>query len=297
MSQAIVNYRTRGLAGEFIFPEVPVFKQSNLIPFFPLASPAQREGERSPGASERREIQRSGRCHMICKNYALRSRSRSHPENADECGRSKEWRLPHHGPAPDREGEAGLQLRQQSTNVSTASCWCPRGLGLQPVHAAFEAMNQVEDLTGSAEQALLRESALPTADVNSAVCGKLFPWGPAACRRGTKRRGSSELDEVQELAITTRRRKGQTASLAKFMTTPCSGSTRRKDQSGLAPIRVLRDLATKPGIPTWRSRRCRRRLQEVGVHRGRRMTTRRSSRTQARLHAPRRQFRPGGGLA
>jgi hypothetical protein len=257
MSQAIVNYRTRGLQGEFIFPVVPVFKQSNLIPYFPLGEFLRNEKcERSPGGEANIVKFSVGTMSYYCKNYALRfPLTIEDRENADEV-----WEVRKNGAylitdlLRIAKEKRVFNCVNSSTNVSTgflpASAWDDAG---NPYTQLLKAMHYVEDLTGFRPNRIcFGKTAWRTFITNSAICGKLFPFGTGGVPTAEQVTRLLGVDEVQEAGgYYNAAEEGQTASLAKFLDDAVLGFYSPTGQTGLGPDpRYAATLRwTKPGIP------------------------------------------------
>jgi hypothetical protein len=256
MSQAILNYRTRGLVGEFIFAVVPVFKQTDLIPFFPLGEYLRNEKcERAPGTDANIVRFSVGTMSYACKNYALRfPMTIEDRENADEV-----WQVRQNGAylitdllriAKEKRVTDSIS---SATNVSTiftcASAWSAGG---DPYRQLLKAMNQTEDLTGFRPNKLaFGKNAWRALMANSAVCGKLFPFGSGGVPTTEAVARLLEVDEIQVAgAYYNSAAEGQTAVLAKFLDDAVLGFY-QPNQPGLGPLpRAYATLRwTKPGIP------------------------------------------------
>jgi len=182
MSQAIMNYRTQGLVGEFVFPIVPVTKQSNMIPFFPLGE-FLRGGslERAPGAQAAIVQFEVGTIGYYCKNYAAKF-----PLTIEDLNNSDEiWSVRQNGAqlcvdAVRIEKEKRVfSTLATSTNVSTVfnaiTAW--NGAG-NPITAMKAAQDQIEDTSGMRpNRVLLGQAAYRACVVNSAIRAFLFPHG------------------------------------------------------------------------------------------------------------------------
>lgn len=182
MSQAIMNYRTQGLVGEFIFAVVPVNKQTNLVPFFPLGEFLRNEKcERAPGTDANIVRFNVGTLGYACKNYALRfPLTIEDRENADEV-----WQMRQNGAYLITDClRIAKEVRvmgaiNSSTNVSTifvpASAW---GANANPYTQIEGALNQTQDLTGFRPNKLVFGlMAWQKFKTNSVIGGKLFPHG------------------------------------------------------------------------------------------------------------------------
>jgi hypothetical protein len=182
MSQAIMNYRTQGLVGEFVFPVVPVTKQSNMIPFFPLGE-FLRGGslERAPGTQAAIVQFEVGTIGYFCKNYAAKfPLTIEDRENADEI-----WQVRQNGAQLcvdavriEKEKRVFATLAT-STNVSTVfnalTAWNGAGNPIQSIKAV---QDQIEDTTGiRPNRVLFGQAAYRAVCVNSAIRTFLYPHG------------------------------------------------------------------------------------------------------------------------
>jgi hypothetical protein len=182
LSQAIMNYRTEGLLGEFIFPVVPVTKQSNMIPYIPLGEFSRSEvALRAPGTEANKVKFSVATMGYFCKNYALKyPLTIEDRENADEI-----WQVRQNGAYLITDLlRIQKELRvfntvNSSTNVSTVflpkSAWSTGG---NPLDALRTALNRVQDTTGFFPNNLVfGRTAWTTIQVNSFLRGLLYPHG------------------------------------------------------------------------------------------------------------------------
>ncbi len=256
ISQAIMNYRTAGLVGEFIFSVVPVTKQTGLIPYFPLGEFLRNETcERAPGTEARIVRFDVGTMAYGCKNYALRfPMTIEDRENADEV-----WNVRQNGAFLITDC---LRIRKEirvfnavnsSTNVSTifvpASAWSGNS---NPYTQVVGALNQTQDLTGFRPNKLVFGlAAWRSFYTNSAICLKLFPHGGGVPSL-EQARMLLQVDEIQVAeGYYNSAGKGLTASLAKFFDDAVLGFYQPNGQSQLGPKpRAFATLRwTVPGIP------------------------------------------------
>jgi hypothetical protein len=185
MSQAIMNYRTEGLQATYIFPVLPVRKQTNLIPYFPLGEFIRNEScERAPGTDANQVRFSVGTMIYACKNYALRfPLTLEDRENADEV-----WQVRQNGAFLIVDClNIAKEVRvfnsvNSGTNVSTiflpaSACNAAANAG-NPYTMLTKVINQTEDITGFRPNNLLfGQTAWRTFLTNSAITGKLFPHG------------------------------------------------------------------------------------------------------------------------
>lgn len=221
MSQAIMNYRTQGLCGEFCFPVIPVAKQTNLIPYFPLGTFLRSEScERAPGTDANIVRFDVGTMTYACKNYALRfPLTVEDRENSDEV-----WNVRLNGAylisdlIRIRKEIRVFNTVNSSTNVSTiflpASAWTANA---NPYSQITKAMNQTEDLTGfRPNQICFGKAAWRSFYTNSAITAKLFPFGAGVPTVDM----AKSLFDVQEVQVAQGYynvgAEGADASLAKF---------------------------------------------------------------------------------
>jgi len=257
ISQAIMNYRTRGLVGEFVFPVVAVYKQTNLIPFFPLGDFLRNEKcERAPGTDANIVRFNVGTMAYACKNFALRfPMTIEDRENADEV-----WQVRQNGAflitdllriAKERRV---FNIVGSSTNVSTvfvpASAWDAGGNAYTQI---LGAMNACEDLTGFRPNKLaFGKTAWRSLMTNSAICMKLFPHGTGGVPTLQQVAALIQVDEIQVAGgYYNSMAEGQTASLAKFFDDAVFGFFAPVGQAGLGPEPQYSATFrwTKPGIP------------------------------------------------
>jgi hypothetical protein len=184
MSQAIMNYRTQGLIGDFVFPIVPVTKQSNMIPFFPLGE-FLRGGslERAPGTQAAIVQFEVGTIGYYCKNYAAKfPLTIEDLNNADEI-----WNVRQNGAQLcvdavriEKEKRVFAAINATSgTNVSTVfvalTAWNGAGNPIQSIRAA---QDQIEDTTGiRPNRVLFGQAAYRACMTNSAIRTFLYPHG------------------------------------------------------------------------------------------------------------------------
>ncbi len=259
MSQAIMNYRTEGLVGEFIFSVVPVSKQTNLIPYFPLGEFLRNETcERAPGTEARIVRFDVGTMAYACKNYALRfPMTIEDRENADEV-----WNVRQNGAFLITDC---LRIRKEvrcfnsvnsSTNVSTifkpVSAWNASANAGNPYIDLTNAMNQTQDLTGFRPNKLVfGQTAWRTFYTNSAICAKLYPHGGGV----PTLEQAKQLLQVDEIRVAegyyNSAGKGLTASLSKFFDDAVLGFYQPAGQGQLGPKpRAYATLRwSVPGIP------------------------------------------------
>lgn len=256
MSQAILNYRTKGMVGEFIFAVVPVTKQTNLIPFFPLGEYLRNEKcERAPGTDANIVRFNVGTMSYNCKNYALRfPMTIEDRENADEV-----WQVRQNGAhlitdlLRIAKEKRVFNIVNSSTNVSTiftsASAWSSGG---DPYRQLSAAMNASEDLTGFRPNRLaFGKTAWRSLMANSAICQKLFPFGSGGV---PTTEAVAKLLEVEEVAVAggyyNTAAEGQSAVMAKFLDDAVIGFY-QPNQPGLGPLpRAYATLRwSVPGIP------------------------------------------------
>ena len=183
LSNALLNYRTKGLVGEFIFPVVPVPKQSNMIPYFPLGEfiRAEHGFERAPGTDAQRVYFDVSSTAYFCKNYAARyPLTIEDQENSDAI-----WNVRETGGQLCTDV---IRIRKEirvfntvnsTSNVSTAflpaSAW---NAGGDPFLNIGAVQNQVEDKTGQRPNRIVFGLAAWRAFAsNSAIRGILFPHG------------------------------------------------------------------------------------------------------------------------
>jgi len=255
MSQAIMNYRTQGLVGEFIFAVVPVNKQTNLVPYFPLGEFLRKEScERAPGTDANIVRFNVGTLGYACKNYALRfPLTIEDRENADEV-----WQMRQNGAYLITDClRIAKEVRcfnsvNSTTNVSTAflpnSAW---GANANPYVQLTNAMNQTQDLTGFRPNKLVfGKTAWRLFYTNSVICNKLFPFGGGV---PTLQQATALLD-VEEIQVADgyyNTSQGATASLSKFFDDAVLGFFQPTGQAQLGP--KPRAYATMrwsvPGIP------------------------------------------------
>jgi len=258
LSQAILNYRTRGLVGEFIFAVVPVFKQTNLIPFFPLGEFLRNERcERAPGTDANIVRFNVGTMSYACKNYALRfPMTIEDRENADEV-----WQVRQNGAylitdlIRIAKEKRVFNAVNSTTNVSTvfvpASAWPEGG---NPYTQIMGALNQTEDLTGFRPNKIaFGKTAWRALMVNSSICSKLYPFGTGGVPTLTQVAALFQLDEIQVAGgYYNTAQEGQAPSLAKFLDDAILGFFQPpKEQPGLGPEpRAFATFRwTVPGIP------------------------------------------------
>lgn len=256
MSQAIMNYRTEGLVGEFIFSVVPVNKQSNLIPFFPLGEFLRNEKcERAPGTDANIVRFNVGTMAYGCKNYALRfPMTIEDRENADEV-----WQVRQNGAflitdlLRIAKEKRVFNCVNSATNVSTAflpaSAWSGNS---NPYTQITGAMNQTQDLTGfRPNKIVFGKAAWRSFYTNSAICNKLFPHGGGVPTLEMAR----GLFDVQEIQVAegyyNTGAEGQSASLSKFFDDAVLGFYQPAGQGQLGPKpRAFATLRwSVPGIP------------------------------------------------
>ncbi len=183
MSKSIQEYQTQGLVGEFIFNVVPVPKQSNMIPSFPLGEFCRAEHgfERAPGTDAHRVYFDVGSTSYFCKNYAARyPLTIEDQENADGI-----WDLRENG---GRLCADVLRIRKEirtfntvnsTSNVSTAflpaSAW---NAGGDPIRNIIAMQNQIQDISGQRpNRVVFGHAAWRATLTNSNVRNLLFPHG------------------------------------------------------------------------------------------------------------------------
>ncbi|MDA8121779.1 MAG: hypothetical protein M0Z38_04335 [Deltaproteobacteria bacterium] len=259
MSQAIMNYRTEGLVGEFIFSVVPVSKQTNLIPFFPLGEFLRKEScERAPGTEANIVRFNVGTMAYACKNYALRfPMTIEDRENADEV-----WQVRQNGAYLITDLiRISKEVRvfntvNSTSNVSTAfvpaSAWnAAANAGNAYIHLT-NALNQTQDITGYRPNKLVfGKTAWRTFIQNSAIAGKLFPHGGGVPTLD-QARALLDVDEVRVAdGYYNTGAEGQTASLSKFFDDAVLGFYQPTGQGQLGPKpRYAATLRwSVPGIP------------------------------------------------
>lgn len=259
ISQAIMNHRTQGLVGEFIFSVVPVSKQTGLIPYFPMGEFLRNETcERAPGTEARIVRFNVGTMAYACKNYALRfPMTIEDRENADEV-----WNVRQNGAFLITDC---LRIRKEircfnsvnsSTNVSTifvpVSAWNAAANAGNPYLDLTSALNTTQDLTGFRPNKLVfGQTAWRTFYTNSAICAKLYPHGGGV----PTLEQAKQLFQVEEIVVAegyyNSAGKGATASLSKFFDDAILGFYQPSGQGQLGPKpRAYATLRwTVPGIP------------------------------------------------
>lgn len=182
LSQAIINYRTEGLAGEDVFPVIPVRKQSNMIPSIPLGEFLRSESAlRAPGTEANKVKFGISTATYFCKNYALKyPLTIEDRENADEV-----WGVRQNGAyliADLLRIQKELRVFNtinSSTNVNTVftptSAW---NADSHPLDDLLRMSNRVQDCTGfMPNYYLFGQTAWRTVRTNSAIRALLFPHG------------------------------------------------------------------------------------------------------------------------
>jgi hypothetical protein len=182
LSQLVVNYRTQGLLGEFIFPVVTVTKQSDMIPIIPLGEFLKEEAcFRAPGTEARMVRFNVGTAGYFCKNYALK-----YPITVeDRENQDRVWNLRENGAyfisdliRISKERRV-CNIVNSGSNVNTAfvpkSAW---NLGGNPLECINAALNRVQDVTGFRPNVgVMGLNAWRSTRQNSAIRGYLFPHG------------------------------------------------------------------------------------------------------------------------
>lgn len=255
MSQAIMNYRTQGLVGEFIFAVVPVNKQTNLVPYFPLGEFLRNERcERAPGTDANIVRFNVGTLGYSCKNYALRfPLTIEDRENADEV-----WQMRQNGAYLITDClRIAKEVRvfnsvNSTTNVSTAfvpnSAWNAAANAGNPYIHLFNALNQTQDISGfRPNKVVFGKTAWRTFIQNSAISGKLFPHGGGVPNLDQCR----ALLDVEEVQIADGYYSTAGTTLSKFFDDAVLGFYQPTGQGQLGPR--PRAYATMrwsvPGIP------------------------------------------------
>jgi len=202
LSQLVVNYRTQGLLGEYIFPVVTVAKQSDMIPIIPLGEFLREEAAyRAPGTQARMVRFNVATTAYYCKNYALKYPiTVEDRENADRV-----WNLRENGAyfISDliRIGKERrvTNIVNSGSNVNTAflpnSAWNSGGNPLTTINVV---LNRVQDTTGFRPNiGVVGLVAWRALRVNSAIRGYLFPHGGGIATL----RQVADLLELQELRV------------------------------------------------------------------------------------------------
>ena len=185
LSNAIMNYTTQGLVGEFIFPVVPVDKQSNMIKYFPLGEFLRSESlERAPGTEANQLKFSVSSMGYFCKNYAAKYPiTLEDRENADAI-----WNVRENGAQLivdairiAKEVRA-FNIVNSTSNVSTAftptSAWNAAANPGNPFNDLVAVQNQVEATTGfRPNRIVFGTTAWQTFIVSSPIRSLLFPHG------------------------------------------------------------------------------------------------------------------------
>jgi hypothetical protein len=185
LSNAIMNYTTQGLVGEFMFPVVPVDKQSNMIKYFPLGEFLRSESlERAPGTEANQLKFSVSSMGYFCKNYAAKYPiTLEDRENADAI-----WAVREAGALLIVDAiRIAKEVRvfntvNSTSNVSTAfkpaSAWNGATSPGDPYTQILAVQNQVQDKTGFVPNRIVfGNAAWRTFVVSSPVRGLLFPHG------------------------------------------------------------------------------------------------------------------------
>lgn len=185
LSNAIMNYTTQGLVGEFIFPVIPVDKQSNMIKYFPLGEFLRSESlERAPGTEANQLKFSVSSMGYFCKNYAAKYPiTLEDRENADAL-----WNVRENGAQLivdairiAKEVRA-FNIVNSTSNVSTAfkpaSAWNASANAGDPYLLITQVQDQIQNTTGfRPNRIVFGTTAWQTFVVNSPVKGLLFPHG------------------------------------------------------------------------------------------------------------------------
>lgn len=205
LSQLVVNYRTQGLIGEYIFPVVNVGKQSDMIPVIPLGEFTREESAfRAPGTQARMvrfDVATTG---YYCKNYALKYPiTVEDRENADRV-----WNLRENGAYFITDLiKIGKERRvcnivNSGTNVNTGyvpvSAWNATANAGNPLLDCQKALDRVQDTTGFRPNiGVMGLTAWRTTRVHSAIRAILFPHGGGIATKNQL----AELLELDSLYI------------------------------------------------------------------------------------------------
>lgn len=220
LSNAVINYTVQGLVGDYLFPIVPVRKQSNMIPVIPLGEFLREEAAyRAPGTEANKVKFAISTQTYFCKNYALKfPLTIEDRENADEI-----WQVRENGARLIVDGlTINKELRcfnvvNSGTNVNTIyvpkSAWNNGG---NPLDAIETIIYRVEDTTGfRPNRMVLGRTAYRTLKVNSFLRGLLFPHGGGLV-------SEANLSDLFDVEVRVARGyynsagEGFTASLSKF---------------------------------------------------------------------------------
>lgn len=182
MSNLVVNYRTRGLLADDMFPIVEVDKQHDMIPVIPLGEFLRSEAaQRAPGTEARKVKFGVGTKTYYAKNYALK-----YPLTVEDAANAdRVWRLRENGAFLITDLiNIGREIRvvnavNSTSNVNTAytvaSAWSGAGL---PLDNILTALYRVQDTTGFLPNNIaFGNAAWRSFRQNSTIRQLLFPHG------------------------------------------------------------------------------------------------------------------------